>query len=147
MKKIILTIILFLFANVVFAYEIPKDFDMDEFLDRPYYVTSFESALNQQKPFLLVFANSKYVNSLFKFIPIAEMVDKEFGQNFNFCIINTKKPENEELVSYFKPSGLRSPSLYIVDTKKNKFLYVEKKYYNSIALKKILRKYLNGDLF
>lgn len=134
-------------ANCGFAYQIPKDFNMEEFLNKPYYVKSFDTALNEDKPFLLVLANSKYINTIFKFIPLGEMVDKDFGSDFNFCIINTKIPENDYLVEYFKPNDIKQPALYIVDTQRNKFSYIDKKYYNKNALKKILTKYLNGELF
>ena len=147
MKKIILTLFILLMANSCFALTLPKDFDLDEFLNRPYYGKSFEDAVNRQKPFLLVMGNTKYAHSMVRFVPIGEMVDKEFGQDFNFCIINTKMPENDELVQYFNPPNPKQPALYIVDTQKNMFVYVQKKYYNKYSLRKVLKKYLNGELF
>lgn len=147
MKKIILIMILFFTVNSCFAYQIPKGVKLQELLNQPYYVKSFDTALNENKPFLLVLVNSKYAKSLVRFIPIGEMVNKEFGSEFNFCIINTKMSENDYLVEYFNPKDLKQPSLYIVDTQRNKYYYINKKCYNSYALKKILKKYLAGKLF
>lgn len=147
MKKILITLFILLISNSCFALQIPKDFDLEEFLNRPYYGKSFETVVNRQKPFLLVMGNTKYAHTMVRFVPIGEMVDKEFGQDFNFCLINTKVEENQELVDYFKPPHPKQPALYIVDPVQGRFLYVEKKYYTKTAIKKILRKYLNGELF
>ena len=147
MKKIITTVFILLLANSCFALQIPKDFDMEEFLNRPYYGKSFEQVMNKKKPFLLVMGNTKYAHTMTRFIPIGEMVDKEFGSDFNFCIINTKMPENIELVEYFNPPNPKQPALYIVDTQKSEYLYIEKKYYTKNGIRKTLRKFLDGQLF
>ena len=147
MKKIIITLFILLIANPSFALKIPKDFDMEEFLNRPYYGKSFDTVMNREKPFLLVMGNTKYAHTMIRFVPIGEMVDKEFGSDFNFCLINTKIAENAELVEYFKPPNPKLPALYIVDPVQDKFLYVPKKYYSKYALKKFLEKYLNGEIF
>ena len=147
MKKIITTVFILLLANSCFALQIPKDFDMEEFLNRPYYGKSFEQVMSKKKPFLLVMGNTKYAHTMTRFIPIGEMVDKEFGSDFNFCIINTKMPENIELVEYFNPPNPKQPALYIVDTQKSEYLYIEKKYYTKNGIRKTLRKFLDGQLF
>lgn len=147
MKKIIITLFILFIANSCHALQIPKDFDLEAFLNRPYYGKSFEQAMSGQKPFLLVMGNTKYAHTMVRFIPIGEMVDKEFGNDFNFCIINTKMPENNEFVEYFQPPNLKQPALYIVDTKQSEYLYIEKKYYTKNGIRKTLKQYLEGKLF
>lgn len=143
MKKILTLLIILLTSNLCFA--LPEGVNIKEYLNRPYLVKSFDDALNGNKPFLLVLASSKDMGNIIKFIPVGEMVDKEFGKDFDFCIINTEMEENSMLIEFFKPKSI--PALYIVDTNKDKFLYVNEKYYSKNSLRHILKKYLNGKLF
>ena len=147
MKKILITLFILLISNSCFALQIPKDFDLEAFLNKPYYGKSFEQAMSKQKPFLLIMGNTKYAHTMVRFIPVGEMVDKEFGHDFNFCIINTKMPENNELVEYFQPPNPKLPALYIVDTKQSKYVYIDKKYYTKRGIRKVLKKYLASELF
>ena len=71
-----------------------------------------------------------------KMVPIAEIIYKEFKNSYNFCIINTKKEENEYIINYFNPKKL--PIMYIIDPNTMLYEYIPRKYYNKKDLKIIL---------
>lgn len=145
MKKIVLLFLLFLGINTAQAIEIPENFDIDKYLNKPYIGMPFEKAMEGDIPFLLVMGNAGNIFLLTKFAPIGEMVYEEFKDKYNFCIINTKIEENKELIEFFNPK--KQPTLYIVNPNEGNYTLIKNKYYNKRQLRKILTKYLNGTLF
>lgn len=146
MKKIILLFILLILSlRSVKAFEIRKNFNIDEYLNKPYIGMPFEDAMNKDIPFLLVMGNASNIILFTKLAPIGEMVYEEFKGKYNFCIINTKIESNSELVEFFAPK--KQPALYIINPKENSFTFIKNRYYNKRQLRKILTKYLNGTLF
>lgn len=139
MKKLLIILSLLFLPNMCQSVEIPKDFS----IDIPYFSMSFDEAMNRDIPFLLVFATSKNPASIIRFLPLGEMIYKNFDKDFNFSIINTKfEEENGRIIEFFAPKTL--PAVYIVDSKNSKYLYVDEKYYNTSDMKDILNKYRTG---
>ncbi len=141
MKKIFFTILIFFFmfnlqANATTLWEYTK---------KPYVGMAYSEALNQELPFLLIFAEPKNIVVLSKLMPLVEMVYNDFKGQYNFCIINTSIEENDELVKFFAPKNL--PTLYLIDTNNRTYTLIEKRYYNKHALKNILTRFKNGTLF
>lgn len=99
----------------------------------------YYQALNQNLPFLLIFANPKNIVAIGKLAPIAQMVYDEFKGQYNFCIINTKIKENDDIINFFNPQKL--PALYIIDTKAKTYTFIDKKYYKKRELKEILNNF------
>ena len=143
MKKILILIITFLMASSSYAIELPDN--ISEYTTRPYLGMSFDDAVKSELPFLLVIASSANLPSVVRFAPVGEMVYKEFKDSYNFCIINAKIEENENLIQFFKPKSL--PAVYLIDGKKGKYCLVHKKYYNKTHMRKFLNLYLEGKVF
>lgn len=143
MKKIFLILILILTPCFAQSIELPEN--INEYLDKSYIGMPYNQALNQDLPFLLVFANANNLVSFAKLAPIGEMVYNEFKGQYNFCVINTKKKENRDLVEFFNPKKL--PALYIIDTQEQTYTLIEKKYYKKREMREILTKFKNGTLF
>ena len=139
MKKFFILLLILIFPNFVYSFEIPKDLNIHQ----PHFAMSVDEALNQDRPFLLVFASSYLPGTLVPFVPVGEMIYKNFENDYNFSIVNVEFPEqNREALEFFKPDNI--PAVYIVDAKNNKYLYIEKRYYDSYNMKKILTKYKEG---
>lgn len=119
--------------------------NIKEYIDKPYVGMSYENALNSDLPFLLIIAKPDNAFMLTKFFPIAEMVYNDFKDEYNFCIINAKVKENDDLVYFFSPEKM--PATYIIDTQNETYTYIDRKYYNKRDIKKILTKFKNGTLF
>lgn len=133
---------LFIFSFLFLPYfancaEMPVN--INEYINKPYVGMEYYQALNQNLPFLLIFANPKNVVSIGKLAPIAQMVYNEFKGQYNFCIINTKIKKNDDIVSFFNPQKL--PALYIIDTKAKTYTFIDKKYYKKRELREILTKF------
>lgn len=143
MKKIFIILILTLIPCFAQSIELPEN--VSEYLDKSYIGMSYNQALKQDIPFLLVFANANNLVSFAKLAPIGEMVYNEFKGQYNFCVINTKKKENRDLVKFFNPKKL--PALYIIDTQEQTYTLIEKKYYKKREMREILTKFKNGTLF
>lgn len=140
MKKITVIFLTLLSFCAAQAFEIPQD--ADKYLQKSQVGMPYWQALEQKKPFLLVFANSNNIFAAVKFIPIAEMVYNEFKNDYNFCILNTRDEENKEFAKLFGEE--KEPTLYIIDTQAKTYTYVDSKYYNKKKLRKILEAYKNG---
>lgn len=137
MKRfLIITSFLFLpyFANCA---EMPVN--INEYINKPYIGMEYYQALEQDLPFLLIFANPNNIIALSKLLPIGQMVYDEFKGKYNFCIINTKIKKNDDIISFFNPKKL--PALYIIDTKARTYTFIDKKYYKKRELKEILTKF------
>ena len=145
MKKFILLLTAILTFGKVQAFDIPKNINIDDYLNKPYIGMQYEKAMQEDIPFLLVMGNSGNIFLLTKLAPIGEMVYKEFKDKYNFCIINTKSEENSELIKFFNPKRL--PALYIINPKEASFTFIKNKYHNKRQLRKILTKYAEGTLF
>lgn len=141
MKKIFLILILLFFP--CFAHSIPQN--IDEYLGKSYIGLPYNSAIEKDLPFLLIFANPNDIVSLAKLSSVGEMVYKEFKGQYNFCIINVKVKENKELTASFAPQKL--PALYIIDPKEYTYTFIDNKYYKKRELREILTKFKNGTLF
>lgn len=139
MKKLLLTFVLLMLPNFATSVEIPKN--IDEYLNKSYLGMSYSSALQQETPFLLIFANPNDLLSLAKLSGIGEMVYNEFRNKYNFCVINTKAQENELLYNAFAPKKL--PALYIIDTQSKTYVFIDKKYYKKRELRQILTHFSN----
>lgn len=145
MKKIFITALVLLIGCIGFALELPKDFNIYDYVDKPYYGTPYEEALKKELPFLLIFAKPSNIVVLAKLFPIIEMVYDEFQGQYNYCIINAKINDNEDLVKFYAPK--KYPALYIIDTQNRTYTLIEKKYYNKRDIKEILTRFKNGTLF
>ncbi len=143
MKKIFFILILIFTPCFAQSIELPEN--INEYLDKSYIGMPYNQALKQDIPFLLVFANANNLVSFAKLAPIGEMVYNEFKGQYNFCVINTKKKENRDLVEFFNPKKL--PALYIIDTQEQTYTLIEKKYYKKREMREILTKFKNGTLF
>lgn len=141
MKKIFFTLMLLI--SPCYCTQMPQN--IDEYLNKPYIGMSYNEALNQKVPFLLIFANPNNLISVAKLAPIGEMVYNDFKGEYNFCIINTKIKENENLMDFFNPQKL--PALYIIDTQEKTYTLIEKKYYTKKSINRILTEFKNGTLF
>ena len=132
MKKLLLLIfIIFLLPQNCLALNIK------EYLDKPYLGISYEKGIKQTSPFILVFANSNDIFSIIKMAPIGEMIYDEFKGKYNFCILNTKINENQELYEAFGINE-KLPIMLVINTKTQTFYQINKKYYNKKDLKNIL---------
>ena len=143
MKKLLLTLLILLISNIAKGIEIPSN--IGEYINKPYVGMEYNYALTQDLPLLLIFASPNNITSLARLFPIAEMVYKEFKGQYNFCIINTKIEENENLIEFFSPEKL--PALYIIDTNEKTYTYIPKKYYKKHEMKELLTDFKNGTLF
>ncbi len=141
MKKTFFTLILLLSISG-FASAVQMPVNIDEYLNRPYVGMPYYQALNQKTPFLLIFANPDDLISMIKLSNIGKMVYDEYSDDFNFCIINTNIKENDTLLEYFNPKRL--PALYIINTEKMTYRYVEKKYYKKHEMRKLLNLYIKN---
>lgn len=147
MKKIFLSIILCLFiSQTVKAFEIPSGLPADisqqeinSYLNKSQLGMPYWQALNQDLPFLLIFANSNHLFSLVRLAPIGQMVYEEFKGKYNFCILNTRYKENEDFAKLFNVE--EEPALFIINTKTKTYTFVDKKYYNKRKLRNILNIY------
>lgn len=128
-----------------FALELPKDFNIYDYIDKPYVGTEYKEALQSELPLLLIFAKPSNIVVLAKLYPIIEMVYDEFQGQYNYCIINAKIDENEELINFYSPQ--KYPALYIIDTQNKTYTLIEKKYYNKRDIKEILTRFKEGTLF
>ena len=82
MKRfLIITSFLFLpyFANCA---EMPVN--INEYINKPYIGMEYYQALEQDLPFLLIFANPNNIIALSKLLPIGQMVYDEFKGKYNF---------------------------------------------------------------
>ena len=145
MKKIFLTFLVLLTGLFGFAMEIPKDFNIYDYIDKPYVGTEYNEALKSEQPLLLIFAKPSNIVVLAKLFPIIEMVYDEFQGQYNYCVINAKIKDNEELVNFYNPK--KFPALYLIDTQNKTYTLIEKKYYNKRDIKKILTRFKDGTLF
>ncbi len=137
MKKLLLILILLILPYKCYAINV------NDYLNKPYIGISYEKGLTQEIPFILVFANSKDVFSIMKLLPIGEMVYDEFKGKYNFCILNTKIQENEELFNAFKIDE-RLPVMVVINPKTQTFYQIDKKHFNKKDLRKILNQmYIN----
>ncbi len=134
MKRLLLIIlIIFLLPQNCFALNIK------EYLNKPYLGISYEQGIKQTSPFILVFANSNDIFSIIKMAPIGEMIYDEFKGKYNFCILNTKIKEYQELYEAFGING-KLPIMLVINTKTQTFYQINRKYYNKKDLKNILSK-------
>ena len=124
--------LLFILTNICQANEIK----VTEYLDKSYIGISYIDAFNDKIPFVLILVNPNDIFLIMKMVPIAEIIYKEFKNSYNFCIINTKKEENEYIINYFNPKKL--PIMYIIDPNTMLYEYIPRKYYNKKDLKIIL---------
>ena len=145
MKKIFITLSILLIGLTGFAMELPKDFNIYDYIDKPYVGMSYGEALKSELPCLLIFAKPSNIVVLAKLFPIIEMVYDEFQGQYNYCIINAKVNDNEELIKFYSPK--KYPALYIIDTQNRTYTLIEKKYYNKRDIKEILTRFKNGTLF
>ena len=143
MKKFLILLLILIGFNKSFAYELPKDYI--EYINKPYVGMAYNDALDNELPFLLIFARPSNAILLTKLLPIAQMVYDDFKGQYNFCIINVKIKENYEIYKFFDPPKL--PAVYIIDTQNKTYTYIEKKYYNKNDIRNILTKFKNGTLF
>lgn len=142
MKKILLILALLVLQHSAQAFDIPPE--AQTYLDKPQIGMPYWQALNQDLPFLLLFANSNDLFSLAKLAPVGQMVYNDFKGMYNFCILNTRDKENETFAQFFDAE--KFPALYIINTKTKTYSYIDKKYYNKKDLHKILSDYKNGTL-
>lgn len=146
MKKIFLIFTLLFIAPAAGAFEIPAGVPADisreeinSYLNKSQLGMPYWQALNQDLPFLLVFANSENLFSLVRLAPIGKMVYEEFKGKYNFCALNTKYEENQDFARLFNVE--EEPALFIINTKAKTYTFVDKKYYNKRKLRKILTIY------
>lgn len=140
MKKIFFTIFLSFFMLTSQA----NATNFWEYAQKPYVGMAYSEALNQELPFLLIFAEPKNIVVLSKLMPLVNMVYNDYKGLYNFCIINTSAEENNELVNYFAPKKL--PALYLIDTQNMTYTLIESKYYNKNALNRILKEFKKETL-
>ena len=145
MRKIFITFLILITGVTSFALEIPKDFNIYDYIDKPYVGTEYNEALKSEQPLLLIFAKPSNIVVLAKLFPIIEMVYDEFQGQYNYCVINAKIKDNEELVNFYNPK--KFPALYLIDTQNKTYTLIEKKYYNKRDIKKILTRFKDGTLF
>lgn len=145
MKKIFLTFLVLLTGLCGFTLEIPKDFNIYDYVDKPYVGMQYNEAIHSKLPLLLIFAKPSNIVVLAKLFPIIEMVYDEFQGQYNYCAINVKIDENEELVNFYSPK--KFPALYLIDTQNKTYTLIEKKYYNKRDIREILTRFKNGTLF
>ncbi len=150
MKKFILIFILILIPQTIKAFELPNILpdnisknDLNSYLNKQSLGMPYWKALEQNIPFLLIFANSDNLFSLIKLAPIAQMVYDEYQNKYNFCILNTKYQENKDFAKLFDIYEI--PALIIIDTKTKTYSYVEKKYYNQRKIRQILNYFLENS--
>lgn len=141
MKKIFLLLCLCFFTSCQPCFSI----NFAEYSNKPYVGMAYTEALEQELPLLLIFAEPDNIIFLARLMPLVNMVYNEYKGQYNFCIINTSIKENKELTDFFAPKNL--PALYLIDTKNRTYTFINKKYYNKSALRKILTKFKNGTLF
>ena len=137
MKRFLFIFSLIFLPHFANCTEIP--ININEYINKPYVGMEYYQALNQNLPFLLIFANPKNIVAIGKLAPIAQMVYDEFKGQYNFCIINTKIKENDDIINFFNPQKL--PALYIIDTKAKTYTFIDKKYYKKRELKEILNNF------
>ncbi len=146
MKKLLLIILIFLLSyNISHSSEIKNKINILDYIDTPFVGMPYNEALNSEAPFILILAKPDNAFMLTKFFPIAKTVYKDFKGEYNFCILNAKIKENEELVSFFAPD--KYPAAYIIDTQNRTYTYIDRKYYNKKDIKKILTKFKDKTLF
>ena len=146
MKKILfLTLALLISYNSCYSSENSNKIKIKDYLNTPYIGIPYNEALERELPFLLILARPDNAFMLTKFFPIAETVYNDFKGEYNFCIINAKIKENEEIVNFFNPE--KYPATYIIDTQERTYTYIDKKYYNKKDIKKILTKFKDKTLF
>ena len=145
MKKVIAVFLVLILGLTGFALELPRDFSIQDYADKPYVGMEYEKALQRELPLLLIFAKPSNIIVLAKLFPIIEMVYDEFQGQYNYCVINAKIDENKDLVNFYSPK--KYPALYIINTQERTYTLIEKKYYNKRDIKEILIRFKDGTLF
>lgn len=142
MKKFILTFICLFIP--CFSISSEMSLNINEYLNKQYIGMPYNQALQQEIPFLLIFANPNNIISIVKLSSVGEIIYNEFKGQYNFCIINSKSKENQKLIDVFRYKNL--PALFIIDTNQRTYLYIDKKYYKKQELRKILTEFKKGTL-
>jgi hypothetical protein len=144
MKKFLISLIILFSINCAFAVDLPKD--INEYLNMPYIGLTYNQAMSQELPFLLIFASPRDLPSAIRFYSIGEMVYNEFKGQYNFCVVNTKI--NNDTTSLEKIFNVeKEPAMFIIDTKERTYTLIDKKYYKKNELREILTRFKNGTLF
>ncbi|HBG48530.1 MAG TPA: hypothetical protein DDW90_03290 [Cyanobacteria bacterium UBA9971] len=75
------------------------------------------------------------------FAPVLDKLRQQYSSKYNFVFINCEDPKNAQVVKKFNINAY--PSLFLVDKKKNKEIYIDNsKYQNFSLLKQELAKFL-----
>lgn len=138
MRKVFILLLILFSANCAFSED---KININEYLNKSYIGMTYNEAINQDIPFLLVFANPNDLISIVKLAGVGQMVYKDFKGQYNFCILNTKEKENKNLLNFFNPEYL--PALYIINTQTRHYIFVNKKFYNKKSIKEILTDNIN----
>ena len=139
MKKFLLTFILLMLPCISMGGENPKN--IEEYINKPYIGMQYEQALQEDLPFILMFANPNNVIYLPKYFSIGEMVYNEFKGQYNFCIINTKIKQNKYLTEGFNVK--KQPAVFLINTQRQTFIKVDRKNFNKKDLREILIEFKN----
>lgn len=136
---------LFLVFTIIFLQILPivSAKTLEDYKTVPYIGKEINSAVNGEKPFVLVIANPDDKGSIYKYFPIGKMVYTEFKDKYDFCILNANVEENREYTDFFKPEIL--PEVYIVNPQKNIFGRINKKYHNTSDMRRILKNMLKTE--
>ena len=85
-----------------------------------------------------------WCNACRKFAPVFEKLRKEYKPKYNFVIIKTNNPKNKKVVKKYNIHSF--PSVFLIDEKRNKTVFLEqKKYFNIESLKKELDGFLEQE--
>ncbi|MFH0702528.1 MAG: thioredoxin family protein [bacterium] len=138
-KTIISLIILVLtmFFSVNSSYAVPPKTNL---LPSDYTTgITWEKALKIKKPIIVNFYVD-WCGYCRRFAPVLENLRKEYESKFTFVIINTDDPKNEKLVNSFMIKSF--PSLFFVNPKNGRRVFVNQSIYLKPDLKKELDDFL-----
>ena len=104
-----------------------NNINLSEYINAPYLNTSFETAVQRRKPFLLIYANFRDLATVVTYLKSGYEIYNALGDNYEYVIINVNHPDNEKLLKRFKARAL--PYLYLADLKKNSIVPIKPSLY------------------
>lgn len=145
LKKILLGLLIFAGFIVVFnatvvqavppkANLVPSDYDTG---------ISWDKAVKLKKPMVVNFYVD-WCGYCKRFAPVLEGLRKSYSSQYTFVLVKADDPANKNIVKKFDISGY--PSLYLVNPKNNKKVFVDQNLYsNTSSLKKEFDKFLKNN--
>ncbi len=130
----------------------------EEYWAKYYVGMTYGQALEENRPFILIFAAPEDIFAIFKQLPLGDMIFKEFDGKYNCVVINLEygvkgrmdkylhKKDNEEYLFNTKIAESfhvdKTPAMFLIDPKERTQQPVELNDLSEEKLREILNEYL-----